>query len=69
MKKREGAAAGWARRRMQNVKAALEFAGQLVDIGVKPKTAIVSIKAQHHLSTRSARLIWWAKTRKAYRRH
>lgn len=59
-----------AARRMNVLSAALAFAAELVGIGVKkPRTGILSLKAQNHLSTRDARRIWRTKTRKAHRHH
>lgn len=57
------------RRRINILSAALAFAGELAGIGVKQKTGVVSLKAQHHLNTTEARRIWRTKTRKGYRHH
>jgi hypothetical protein len=56
-------------RRMNNLRSALVFAVELIGIHVKRQTVVVSLKSQHHLSTREARRILRTKTQKPYRHH
>ena len=59
MNKNKNAAPLAFNRKRDTLAEAIGFCNQLVDLKVRPKTIIVSLKAQYHLNTREAKAVYY----------